>query len=173
MGIVRYGDGKEKTRQVVNSKGPARAMWLRTGGWGSSLGHCCFPLPPPMFVMGPKSTWGQGSGSHDQESGLCGASAVGHSTECLLFTNDPGVDTVIVSISRMRKPQLTEAVSLAKGWFCNELGYSGRGGSQELTSKWWSQDSKLRLLLSLLLTWRKSLMLSGPQFPHLVNGGGE
>lgn len=37
------------------------------------------------------------------------------STECLLFTHDPGVDTVIISISRMRKPQLTEAVSLAKG----------------------------------------------------------
>lgn len=39
------------------------------------------------------------------------------STECLLFTHDPGVDTVIISISRMRKPQLTEAVSLAKGSF--------------------------------------------------------
>lgn len=37
------------------------------------------------------------------------------SAECLLFTHDPGVDTVIISISQMRKPQLTEAVSLAKG----------------------------------------------------------
>lgn len=75
MGIVWYGDGKEKTRWVVNSKGLARAVWPRPGGWGSSLGHCCLPLPPPMFD-GAEKHMGQGSGSHDQESGFCGASAV-------------------------------------------------------------------------------------------------
>ena len=101
---------------MVNSKGLARAVWPRPGGWGSSLGHCCLPLPPPMFVMGPKSTWVRG-----QEVMIRRAGFVEHllcawcSTECLLFTHDPGVDTVIISISRMRKPQLTEAVSLAKG----------------------------------------------------------
>lgn len=52
--------GKEDSRQLVNSKGLARAMWLRPGELGSSLGHCCLPLPPPMFVIGLKSTWGQG-----------------------------------------------------------------------------------------------------------------
>lgn len=49
MGIVWYGDGKEKTRQVVNSEGLARAVWPRPEGWetawtllpSTSCSHVC------------------------------------------------------------------------------------------------------------------------------------
>lgn len=44
-----------------------------------------------------------------------------HRAEGSVFEKDPGVGTVIISISRVRKPSGTEAVSLAEGPFCNEL----------------------------------------------------
>lgn len=45
-----------------------------------------------------------------------------HCAKGLIFKRkDPGVGTVIISISRMRKLSCTEAASLAEGSSCNEL----------------------------------------------------
>lgn len=54
-----------------------------------------------------------------------------HCAECFIFKKDPGVGTVIVSISQMRKPRLAGAAPLAKGSFCNIL-----EGTLEMRDAW-------------------------------------